>query len=484
MLGKPTTLQLLIQAGADVLAPPVLHASSGLVDEDRADAAAWLLACIEERSRSTQRLAGPAAAGGDASALRSGLAWLLAVAAALDCQRALRHFVAALLRCEAAAAPQDEQGARGQVVSRMLQCAAEQGSVSFFRTALHGWAAPLPAGGWATTAAGLGAEAGAPTPAVAAAAAGAAQARASSAAGGASPLAALAAALEADASAGLDPSDPSPAVLAAEAAAAACLLGPHMAGALPEALTVAVACEHQHVLRLLLHAGVQVTAEAVLFALGGPSLGMLLAACAGRPPPVMPPADGILTVPTILGPTRGDYTCPLLHELQERIRRAPRAPNSAHAVQPAPPHCPPTWADAELLPEVEALMEAGFRPAVYKQVMVRRWQPGPELAPARLYERYGPVLQDEGLDLAGHNRWLWMAIQHPDWSPAQHSRYPPAFKAAARTLLLAAQRGSGQRPAASLGSLPVEVLLAILGVAAYPLSAWARLDAAAGSATS
>lgn len=71
------------------------------------------------------------------------------------------------------------------------------------------------------------------------------------------------------------------------------------------------------------------------------------------------------------------------------------------------------------------------------------------------------------------------------WSPATHARFPPAFQAAARTLLLAAQRGAALAATTShaaattsnvgtvgLSRLPPDALQRILGLAAYPLSAW------------
>ena len=70
------------------------------------------------------------------------------------------------------------------------------------------------------------------------------------------------------------------------------------------------------------------------------------------------------------------------------------------------------------------------------------------------------------------------------WSPATHCNWPDAFKAATNTLLLACCRtvGSGAgsvaasrgaRPApAGLASLPADVLLRILQLAAAPMSAW------------
>ena len=57
---------------------------------------------------------------------------------------------------------------------------------------------------------------------------------------------------------------------------------------------------------------------------------------------------------------------------------------------------------------------------------------------------------------------------------------PPVFKAAARTLLLAAHRGAGggaaRQPALqALGALPPAVLLDVLRLAAAPLTAWVAL---------
>lgn len=61
-----------------------------------------------------------------------------------------------------------------------------------------------------------------------------------------------------------------------------------------------------------------------------------------------------------------------------------------------------------------------------------------------------------------------------------HRRFLPSFQAAARTLLLVAHHGGrrrSSRAAAGLASLPQGVLLHIVGLAAYPLSAWVALDA-------
>lgn len=75
-------------------------------------------------------------------------------------------------------------------------------------------------------------------------------------------------------------------------------------------------------------------------------------------------------------------------------------------------------------------------------------------------------------------RWLWRAVLREPWSPATHARFPPDFQAAVRALLLAAQRGAGAAATGSnegagrLAQLPPDVLQRIVGLAAYPLSAW------------
>lgn len=77
-----------------------------------------------------------------------------------------------------------------------------------------------------------------------------------------------------------------------------------------------------------------------------------------------------------------------------------------------------------------------------------------------------------------HRRWLWKAAQREPWSPATHASFPPAFRAAARALLLVAQRGGSSAPtpasaaAAGLASLPTGGLQHVLRLAAYPLAAW------------
>jgi hypothetical protein len=53
------------------------------------------------------------------------------------------------------------------------------------------------------------------------------------------------------------------------------------------------------------------------------------------------------------------------------------------------------------------------------------------------------------------------------WSPAHHRAWPEGFGTAAATVLLAAHRGR-----TGLASLPPDVVLHILRLAAHPMSAW------------
>jgi hypothetical protein len=66
------------------------------------------------------------------------------------------------------------------------------------------------------------------------------------------------------------------------------------------------------------------------------------------------------------------------------------------------------------------------------------------------------------------------------WSPATHHHWPDGFKAVARILLLAANRGVGSAGSTAGGrssrlpvaALPAAVLPHILQQAALPMSAW------------
>ena len=84
-------------------------------------------------------------------------------------------------------------------------------------------------------------------------------------------------------------------------------------------------------------------------------------------------------------------------------------------------------------------------------------------------------------------RALWLMVTGQPWSDEEHRHFPPAFKAAVRTLLLAHRRGSPVSRGVTRGAakrvavesranplvlLPPDVLLNIIGQAAFPLSAW------------
>ena len=87
--------------------------------------------------------------------------------------------------------------------------------------------------------------------------------------------------------------------------------------------------------------------------------------------------------------------------------------------------------------------------------------------------------------------WELICAGPGPWSPLRHSSMPPAFKAAARALLLAAHRGGSSRgteggaithntaahqhAAAALGALPPALLQHVLRLAAAPVTAWVAL---------
>ncbi|KAL4436508.1 hypothetical protein ABPG75_003647 [Micractinium tetrahymenae] len=514
-------VQLLCMAGADMLAPQVLLAVEELCHGCCFKTACWLLDGILELSEHGFLPAPPAGAAPAAvAAYRNGLRSLIVSAAACDSWFTLAHFAAQLLRCREAAAAVD----REQLLWDVLDAAVAHDSTEVLHAALRHW----------HTAAGEGAPLLAPLPAVVdgGMAVPPAPTAEEIAKADAEAATAVTDAAAADVAYGLPLGTRSFKLLAAQAAATRQLLGTHITPLLPDLVLHAVFHSHTASLQLLLDNGAAPTLEAISDAVQmrcSDSLRLLLAACRGRPPPVPLhegrqivhiPWSGTAWVPTVLYEAC-EYTCPLLRLLQSRICLAPRGPESKETWQPAP--CPPgglppgRW-DAELLPFVEALVDAGFRPTVYEDVTVQRWEPGVGWSPPRLCPRYDPSVEDDGLDTAGHNRWLWLAIQHPAWSPAQHHRFPPSFKAAVRTLLLAAhhlsrttasiggqqggtrggrrsrQQPRGRRrtatvaaatgPAASMGSLPRELLLQVLGLAAHPLSSWAAVDAGPASCES
>lgn len=108
----------------------------------------------------------------------------------------------------------------------------------------------------------------------------------------------------------------------------------------------------------------------------------------------------------------------------------------------------------------------------------RRWPLPPALFPTRI---------------------LWMMIQGLPWTPADQQHFPPAFRAAARTLLLAHRRGSptprggggGQCAAPArlapelqpnwLSLVPLEFVMAVIERMAWPLDPWFAPDPAAST---
>ena len=71
---------------------------------------------------------------------------------------------------------------------------------------------------------------------------------------------------------------------------------------------------------------------------------------------------------------------------------------------------------------------------------------------------------------------LLLAAQCTPWSPAQHARWPPRFRAAARAFLVAARaRGVASAECAD-GSgrvcLPRELCAVVLAAASLPVSGW------------
>lgn len=109
---------------------------------------------------------------------------------------------------------------------------------------------------------------------------------------------------------------------------------------------------------------------------------------------------------------------------------------------------------------------AGYRPATFSNV--RQDYDGDGALPTY----YPPAELGKEWELSDSAKWLWRAAERKPWSPATHAAFPPAFREAARALLLAAHRAHGRDGATTLGVLPPALQLSILGQAAYPLSAW------------
>ncbi|PSC68600.1 ankyrin-3 isoform X1 [Micractinium conductrix] len=156
---------------------------------------------------------------------------------------------------------------------------------------------------------------------------------------------------------------------------------------------------------------------------------------------------------------------------------------------------PPPQAGAAV---VGALLEAHAAQQMQRAAAGQPFDAACELQAVLLAERLSdlglPAELTPCLAAAPHNRNLVLAAMPSTrrWSPATHVYFPPPFKAAARALLLAAERqraarlpaaaraccllpagtAAGDAPGASLACLPAELLQHILSLSASPLSLW------------
>ncbi|GAB4815881.1 hypothetical protein N2152v2_002927 [Parachlorella kessleri] len=157
--------------------------------------------------------------------------------------------------------------------------------------------------------------------------------------------------------------------------------------------------------------------------------------------------------------------------------------------------------DTRVLRTLEALLAAGYKPTVYRDV---RLEPGAQ--PVAIFD---PIIEHPlAFSYLGNNRWLWLALGPEVWTTATHQQHPRSLKLTSQAVLLLAARsrkgqvvqeqGEGgsydkrQRlavagspiskacscsgSAARLGALPDELLLRVLQLAARPLSAWLTMD--------
>lgn len=83
--------------------------------------------------------------------------------------------------------------------------------------------------------------------------------------------------------------------------------------------------------------------------------------------------------------------------------------------------------------------------------------PGALSRPCRLASSAAPAQSCSAAASALPRSLLWMLIEGEPWSPADHHHWPPAFRAAARTLLLAHRRGAPVQGAAGPSAALVEL---------------------------
>ncbi|KAL4433227.1 hypothetical protein ABPG77_003275 [Micractinium sp. CCAP 211/92] len=153
---------------------------------------------------------------------------------------------------------------------------------------------------------------------------------------------------------------------------------------------------------------------------------------------------------------------------------------------------PPVYSERRLVAAVELLLGAGYKPAR----LAWAWHlPDGAHEPLLLrdYSPFDEAVAEASTQLA---RMLRMTVDRPPWSLASHCQFPPAFREAARAVLLAARRRQRMSHAAALASaslsepascssvasvtaapdwladLPGNALLVAIGLAAYPLSQW------------
>ena len=141
----------------------------------------------------------------------------------------------------------------------------------------------------------------------------------------------------------------------------------------------------------------------------------------------------------------------------------------------------PQVAEQEAVGMMEALVAAGCRSTVYRDVLPPSlgwsWEQRPVQA---VYDPLADPALQYRFSLRGVNKHVWLVAQALPWSPARHAKYPWAFRRAVQTLLLVGrsplQQGRSRRGRAAtqnwLALLPQEAILHIAALAAQPLTTW------------
>lgn len=200
-----------------------------------------------------------------------------------------------------------------------------------------------------------------------------------------------------------------------------------------ELVEVAAKAGQEATVEMLLECGAIVSTRALCGAVRGGSpavLSRLLAGPRQKPEPLH--AGSNHGRPLVL-PFRTNYPCPLLTVLRARVEQEEKEreerkkseeeawewtfnpdtggwrckPNGdEEAVEDESWKAGPTPRDLKLLPLVEQLLAAGFRPATFKQVWVQ--QAGGQV---ELIEDFDPAVQDKGLEVEVRGRYLWQAMK-------------------------------------------------------------------------